>query len=240
VLSTALPALAQIEENVTFCGVVTGTPPTDTVTSILVVPNADSAAVPTPRAGAVTVTAALPTVNPIEPLTASVPTWALALTVVAPALVMDAGLSVTVATPVASVKAVADGVMIARVASVLKVTTVFATTAPAAFFKVAFSVPGAPLEMDVTVAPAALMSVSVNVGPVVTVVVVPVVVSLVPVVVPLVVPGERPDPLPQPATMAKYAAKESEAERLEISWLRNFRAKKRKFCTRPSPFTQCA
>jgi hypothetical protein len=38
-------------------------------------------------------------------------------------------------------------------------------------------------------------------------------------------------PLPQPARTAKLAAKNSEAESLEISWFRKFRAKKNKFCT---------
>ncbi len=217
-LNTALPALAQIEENVTFCGVVTATPPTDTLTSMLVVPKAESAAAPTPRTGAVTTTAALPTVNPIEALAASVPTWELALTVVAPALKIDAALSVMVATPDASVRAVADGAMVASAASVLNVTTAFGTTAPAAFFKVAFTVAGAPLEMAFIVTPAELVSASVKVGPlVVTVVpVVPVVVPAVPDDVPLVVLW-RPDPLPQPARTTKIAAKKSEAEGLKIS-----------------------
>ena len=38
VLNTALPTLPQVEENVTVWGVVTGTPPTDMVTAMLVVP----------------------------------------------------------------------------------------------------------------------------------------------------------------------------------------------------------
>ena len=199
---------------------------------------------PTPRTGAVRVTVAVPIVNPIEPVATSVPTCAVALIVVAPAANIVAGLTVTVATPDASVKAVAAGLMVARVPSVLKVMTAFGTTAPAAFFNVAFSVAGEPLEMELTVAPAELVSASVRVGPVVVTVVavvpvvvpvVPVVVPVVPAVVPLAVPLERPDPLPQPASMVKVAARKSEAERLEISCFRTFHAKKKKFCTYP-PF----
>ena len=59
VLSTALPLLAQGEENVTGSGVVTGTPPTLTVTATLVVPYAGSEF--TPKTGLETVTTALPT-----------------------------------------------------------------------------------------------------------------------------------------------------------------------------------
>jgi hypothetical protein len=54
-----LPLVPQAEVNVTFCGVVTGTPPLDTVTLRLVVPNADRFA--TPSTGADTVTAEAPT-----------------------------------------------------------------------------------------------------------------------------------------------------------------------------------
>jgi len=84
--------------------------------------------------------------------------------VVAPTATLVAGFSVTAATPEASVKAVAAGVMVARVASVLNVTTTFGTTAPAASLNVAFTVAGASLEMVDTVAPAALVSASVMVG----------------------------------------------------------------------------
>lgn len=233
VLKTALPMLAHVEEKVTFWGVVTamGGVPLDTVTVMLVVPKAESAAAPTPRTGAVTVTVAVPTVNPTEPFTASVPTWAVALTAVAPALEIVAVLRVAVATPDASVKAVAVGVMVASVPSVLKVTIAFGITAPAAFFRVAFSVAGAPFEIDVTVAPAELVSASVKVGAVV-VTVVPVVVPVVSVVVPpLVSSGEAIDPLPQPARTAKVAAQKSEAESLEIPWPKKIRAAKKTFCT---------
>jgi hypothetical protein len=133
VLSTALPMLAHTEEKVTFCGVVTGTPPIDTVTEMLVVPNAESGAAPTPSTGAATVTAATPMAKPIEPVTATVPSWASALMVVAPEVVMVAGFRVTVATREASVKAVAAGIMVARVASVLNVTTALGTTAQQRF-----------------------------------------------------------------------------------------------------------
>lgn len=76
VLRTAFPMFAHVDEKVTFWGVVTavGGVPVDTVTTMLVVPKAESAAVPTPRTGAVTVTLAVPTVNPIDPLTTSDPT----------------------------------------------------------------------------------------------------------------------------------------------------------------------
>ena len=164
VVNTALPMLAHAEEKVTFCGVVTGTPPTDTVTAILVVPKAESGAAPTPSTGAVTVTAATPTAKPIEPVTATVPTWAVAVMVVAPAVRLVAGFSVTVATPEASVNAVAAGVMVASVASVLNVTIALGTTAPAAFFNVAFTVAGVPVEMALTVAPAVLVSASAILG----------------------------------------------------------------------------
>jgi hypothetical protein len=162
----------------------------------------------------------------VAPVTATVPTSAVAVMVVAPTASLVAAVSATVAMPEASVKAVAAGVIDASVASVLKVTTAFGTTAPAASFRVAFSVAGASLEMEVTVAPAALVSVNVKLGAAVPVT---------PVVVPLVVPLERPDPLPQPARTAKVAAKKSAAESLEISWFRKFRTKKKKFCTEASP-----
>ena len=61
VLSTALPLLAQADENVTVCGVVTGIPPLLTVTATLVVPNAESGFAPTPKTGLVMVTVAPPT-----------------------------------------------------------------------------------------------------------------------------------------------------------------------------------
>ena len=212
VLKTALPMLAHVEEKVTFWGVVTATGgvPVDTVTVMLVVPKAESSAASTPRIGADTVTVAVPTVNPIEPVTASVPTWAVAVMVAAPALEIVAVFSVTVATPDASVRAVAVGVMVTRVPSVLKVTIAFGITAPAAFFRVAFSVAGAPLEIDATVTPVELVSASVNVGAVVVTVV-----SVVPVVVPLVVSlAATIDPLPQPARTTNIAAKTSRTENL--------------------------
>jgi len=224
-LNTALPMLAHVEEKVTVCGVVTGTPPLDTVTVILVLPNAESEA--TPRIGAETVTAAAPTAKPIEPVTALAPTWAVAATAVAPAAARVAELRVTVAMPEASVKAVAEGVMIARVVSVVNVTTELGTTAPAAFFNVAFNVAGAPLEIAFTVAPAALVSASVNVGTGVVVVVV-----VVPVVV--VVAAGVPDPLPHPAITASVAARNRAAENREFSRRKKFRAQKKSLRTHAS------
>src|SRR3989338_7372692 len=58
-LNTALPLLAQGDENVTVCGVVTDIPPLLTVTATLVVPNAESGF--TPKTGLVMVTTAPPT-----------------------------------------------------------------------------------------------------------------------------------------------------------------------------------
>src|SRR5471032_1120075 len=86
--NTALPALAQGEENVTFCGVVTSTPPLATVTVMLVVPNADSGFAP--RTGCETVTAELPMEKPIDPVTATagVPNCAVAVMVLAPVAAM--------------------------------------------------------------------------------------------------------------------------------------------------------
>lgn len=58
-LNTAVPLLAQGDEYVTVCGVVTGTPPLLTVTATLVVPNAESGFAP--NTGLVMVTTAPPT-----------------------------------------------------------------------------------------------------------------------------------------------------------------------------------
>lgn len=218
VLNTALSRMAQVEENVTLCGAVTGTPPTDTVTSILVVPKAES--VVTPRTGAVTVTTAVPTVNPIESVTAVRPTCAVTLTVAVPAVEAVVGVSLTVATPKASVTAVAPGAMVTRVGSVLKVRTVFAIAMPLPYFKVALSVAGALLKMEVTGSPAELASASAKSG--VEVLTVAPVVPVVPVVVALLVSFGTLDPLPQPARTASVAARKSNAARREISWPRQF------------------
>ena len=133
---------------------------------MLVVPNADSGAAPTPRTGAETVTAVAPTEKPIEPVTAvgGVPTWAVAVMVVAPAALKPKAFRVTVATPEALVKAVVAGVIVARVGSVLKVMTELATGAPAALVNVAFTVAGTAVEMEVTGAPVASVSANVIVG----------------------------------------------------------------------------
>jgi len=162
--------------------------------------------------------------------------------VVAPEAEKFAAFSVIVATPLASVKAVpAVGVMVARVASVVKVTTELGTTAPAAFLSVAFTVPGAPLVMVVVAAPAASVSASVKVGTGVAGVV-----PVVPVVpdVPDVpdVPaapeatGVPPDPPePQPARAARVNARKSHAENLEISRLNKLWVTRNNFCTQ-APF----
>lgn len=82
--------------------------------------------------------------------------------VAAPAAVRLAALKVTVATPVESVSAVLEaGAIVAKVASVLNETTALATPAPAVSFTAAFTVAGAPLEMEVTATPALLVSATV-------------------------------------------------------------------------------
>jgi hypothetical protein len=149
--------------------------------------------------------------------------------VVAPAVSMVAGFSVTVATPLPSVKAVTAGVIVASVTSVLKVTTELATTPPAASLNVAFTVAGAPMEMEVTGAPAALVSANVSVGtPGATGVAG---VAGAPDAGKLLVSEGLPGPGLHPARTASVAAMKSEAERFEIFWLKNFWAKKRQFFT---------
>lgn len=232
VLKTALPTLAHDEEKVTFCGVLTGTPLIDTVTAMLVVPNAESGAVPTPSTGEATVTAATPTAKPIEPVAAMVPTWASAVIVEAPADVMVAGFSVTVATPEESVRAVTAGVMVASAASVLKVTTVFGTTPPAASLKVALTVAGAPMDIELTVAPAALLSAKLSVGtPGVEGVDGVAGVAGVGGATKFRVSEGSPAPGLHAARTASIDAKKSHAESLEVSWPKNSRAKKRRFFT---------
>ncbi len=159
-------------------------------------------------------TAALPTAKPIEPVTAVVPNWTVAETVAAPAARMPEACRVTVATPEASVRAVAAGVMVASVASVLKVTTALGTTAPAASFNVAFTVAGASMEIELTVAPAASVSASVIVGALG--------VAGVP---PVVSEAEGAGPGLHPARTASVVAKKSVAESLEVTRLKNLWAK---------------
>jgi hypothetical protein len=77
---------------------------------------------------------------------------------------MVAAFRVTVATPEAFVSAVAAGLIDPKVASVLKVTTAPDTAAPVPSLNVAFTVAGAPAEIEFTVAPAALVRASVSVG----------------------------------------------------------------------------
>jgi hypothetical protein len=226
--NTALPLPAQREEKVTSCGVVTGTPPLATVTVKLVVPKADSAAAPTPRVGAETVTAVAPTEKPIEPLVAAggVPTCAVAVMVPAPAAASEAGASLTVATPVVeSVKAVpAVGVIVARVASVLKVTTTLGTIAPAASLTVAFTVAGLAVDMEVSMAPEASARASVIVATGARVVVVGV--GTVDDVGLGVVPPPSPaSPEPQPASRESAVARNSATENLEIPGFFKFRVK---------------
>jgi len=159
--------------------------------------------------------------------------------VVAPEAEKFAAFSVIVATPLASVKAVpAVGVMVARVASVVKVTTELGTTAPAAFLSVAFTVPGAPLVMVVVAAPAASVSASVKVGTGVAgvVPVVPVVPDVPDVPAAPEATGVPPDPPePQPARAARVNARKSHAENLEISRLNKLWVTRNNFCTQ-APF----
>ena len=128
---------------------VQGTPPIDTVTVMLVVPNAESGAAPTPRTGAVTVTAATTDGKAYRAgyrggsHLGGCARWSWH-----PQSVWSRDCSVTVATPEASVSAVAAGRDGCQVASVLKVTTALGTTAPHASFNVAFTVAGAPMEIE--------------------------------------------------------------------------------------------
>jgi len=131
---------------------------------MLVVPNADSGAEPMPRTGAVTLTVAPETPKFNEPVTAVVPTWAVAEIEVAPESLSVEGCTITVATPAASVKAVKAGVIVTRLASVLNVTIAFGTTAPLPSLIVAVTVPGAAIEIEVIFCPAVLVRAKVSVG----------------------------------------------------------------------------
>lgn len=147
-------ALAHGDEKVTVCADVTGADglPLLTVTVTLVVPNAESEDPPTPKIGGEMVRFAAPTANPIDPVTAAVPTCAFAVIVVAPAVAPP--VSVIVATPAAFVSAVPEvGIIVAIVDAVLNVTTVLTTGALLASVKVAFTLAEVPLEMLVTGAP---------------------------------------------------------------------------------------
>ena len=128
----------------------------------------------------------------------------------APADVKLNGLNVMLAMPAASVSAVPPtGFMLARVASVVNITTVLGTAAPAAFFRVALTVAGAAVEMEVVVAPAAVVSAIVSVGAVTAAVVVaptPEAVANVFVTgTPEAAPAAAPPP-PQPVSIATEAA----------------------------------
>jgi hypothetical protein len=86
--------------------------------------------------------------------------------------------------------------MVAIVASVVKVTTVFGTTAPFASMSVALTVVDAPFEIEVTAVPAASESKRVSVGAATGGV--PAGVSGAVVPVPVVVVAPVPELLPQP------------------------------------------
>ena len=188
-------ALAQVEVRVTVSGDVAGL----TVTITLVVPYAESGLTPTPNVSAVIVAPATGAdalmLEPINAVTAAVPTWALAVTVVAPPAVAVAAFKPIDATPEELVSAVpVDGVSVATVVlTVLKVTTTLATGAPAAFNTVAFTVAGV---LVVDVRPVAWSKSAIVMLGTAAVVVGPPVVA---------VPGGVP-PLPQPDRSVNKAA----------------------------------
>lgn len=122
-----------------------------------------------------------------------------------------------VATP-ATVNAVPDGgLMVTKLAFVLKVTTIPETSAPAASLTVAVAWVGSVVE------PRAIVKVGVGAK---------VVVTVVPPVppVPVVLLGV---PLPQPARTMRVVVSKSDNENLEIFWLG-------KFCTRTSVYAMSA
>ena len=81
-----------------------------------------------PKHGAVMVSVVAPTEYPVDLVTGVLPTCAEAVRVAAPEAVMLAGFNVIAATPEALVIAVPlVGVIVAKVASVVKVTTAFGT-----------------------------------------------------------------------------------------------------------------
>jgi len=119
---------------------------------------------------------------------------------------MDAGASVTVATPAALVKAVLDGLMVASVASALKVMTALGTGAPAASVKVAFTVAGEPVEMEFVLTPVGSVRAKLIFGAGVTVV--PDVPDVPDVPAAPDEAGDPPDPPePQPASTDSIAAR---------------------------------
>jgi hypothetical protein len=115
--------------------------------------------------------------------------------VVAPAAVTVAGLSITVATPVESVSAVAAGEIVAKLESVLNATTAPETAAPLASFNAALTVAGVLLLIEDTGTPP-LVSERVRLGAVLTAV------SAV--------------PAPQPESIAIAAANKNGNERLDF------------------------
>ncbi|MDD5057054.1 MAG: hypothetical protein PHQ60_04210 [Sideroxydans sp.] len=195
--STALPLAAQLEVNETTCGEVTGTPPLLTVTETLVVPKAERGApavLPAPSVIADIVSVDAPIEYPIDPVTATELTCAVAVIVVAPEEEMVAGVKVTEAIPEALVSAEPPtGDMVVKTGSVTKVTTVLGTAVPVASKSVALTVPGLPVEIDVVVVPTELTRTSVR-EEAAGAVVVPV---PVPVPVPVVPPVTEPAPQPE-------------------------------------------
>ncbi len=117
--------------------------------------------------------------------------------VAAPAELKLAGFKVIDATPEAFVRAVPPaGVMVAKVASVVKVTTVLGTATPFATMSIALTVAGARLEIEVVAVPELLTIERVSDGA--GTIVVPAGVNVVVVVAGVVEVGVG-EPLPHPA-----------------------------------------
>ena len=140
----AVPLLAHTEVKLTVIGVVTRAPFTFTSTAILVVPKAERVPAPTPNTKLESVTEEAPTEKPDDAVTAVVPTWAVAVRVVAPEV--KPAVNVIVALPLKLVNAVPlAGDKVARVWSArLNVTTALGTAVEVASFSVAVTVTGAP------------------------------------------------------------------------------------------------
>ena len=128
--------------------------------------------------------------------------------VVAPAAVKLAGASAILATPEAFVNVVPDaGDIVPYAASVLNVTTVLGTGVPAASFKVAVTVAGDAVLIEVTATPPEVSPI-VRVGAAAVVVVPPEVVVEPPEVV-------VPTPGPHPARIASIVVNMNQAEKFD-------------------------
>lgn len=148
-VKSAFPVAEHPELKLTDRGVVNNDPSLRTWTLTLVVPNAESEPLPIPIvSGLLNETLVAPIANAVEPLAVSVPTWALASILAAPLDAVPEALRVTVATPLPSVSAVPDaGDKVAKLASVVNVTTTPPAALPSAFFTVAVTRTGLLLEI---------------------------------------------------------------------------------------------